>query len=103
MIRDILMGQQISEYESRFQELENTIRQMSELYEQKLTDLKKEHAAQTKQMQEANSQRFDKLEAMIHAKINSLDNKLEKVSQDDKHDLGQMLAKIGAKLMKDNV
>ena len=87
MIRDILMGQQMSEYESRFQEISNLLQQMSEKFEQQLATLKEEHAAQMQQMQEANQQRFEKL---------------EKVSKDDKHNLGQMLARISTQLMKEN-
>ncbi len=102
MIRDILMGQQMSEYESRFEEINKHIQQVSEKFEQQLAVLKKEHADQLQQMQEANQQRFEKLETLLHTKIDQLDQKLEKVSTNDKHNLGQMLAKISAKLMKEN-
>ena len=102
MIRDILMGQQMTEYNGRFQELENTLHKMAEQFDQKLAALEKEHAEQRKQMQEANAKRFEKLESLLQTKIDSLDKKLEKVSRDDKHLLGQMLTKMGAQLTKEN-
>lgn len=85
-IRNILMGQQMTEYQSRFDELSK-----------KLQD-------QYSRMEELNNQLQEQLHALHklvdqnHADINQ---RLEAVSREDRHRIGQLLRTFGDQLLTD--
>ena len=98
-IRDILMGQQMSEYEDRFTEikqmlttLENDLRKVINeqdvKFSQKLDDLTKE-----------TNNRFEMLEKLLEKNVTSIQKQMDQNRKTDKHKLGKMFAKIGAQLM----
>jgi hypothetical protein len=66
-IRDILMGQQITEFDSRF-----------DLLESKIADLRKELQAQMAEMDANYLKRIQELEATVNKHFEDLENRLSK-------------------------
>ena len=98
-IRNILMGQQMNEYDSRFAEVEKLIVDSEEKSNQKLNALAEKTAQQMDALKAEMSERFDKLESLLMDNVSKLNQKMEATSRDDKHELGKFLSEVGKKLM----
>jgi gas vesicle protein len=98
-IRDILMGQQMDEYELRFNEIKDLIAKLKEDITKQLDDQGDQFSKALKKLSEETDNRFEKLEKLLEKKIETLQDKVEKNRNSDKHKLGKMLTKIGEQLM----
>ncbi len=98
-IRDILMGQQIAEFEKRFAEIKSQEEKMERDIQKKITSLEKDIDSRLSALEKDMGNRFDKLESLIKDNINALDGKLNKVTKSDKEMLGQLLQDMGKKLL----
>ncbi len=98
-IRNILMGQQMAEYEAKFLQLEKELDAVKEQFSKDLSALGGHSEQQLGQLEKAVNDRFDRLEKMIKENIGRLDAKLLEVSKTDKSNLGQMLADLSKKLI----
>ncbi len=98
-IRDILMGQQIAEYQEKFDIVKAREEQMELDFNNKIEALEKDVDARFNSLEKEMGARFDKLEKLLKDSISDLDGKLDNVSKSDKETLGQMLQQMGEKLM----
>lgn len=100
-IRDILMGQQMSDYEQRFQEMENQMATMVEALEGQIDRLQNETNSQSNHLEKSLSSQLSSLDKALSKRLEQLENKLQQTSQKDKAKIGKMLADMGKKLMED--
>ncbi len=98
-IRDILMGQQMTEYNGRFSELENRINTVEADLTKKLDALEVKMQDRIAEMQDEFSNRLAALEQHLSGTAADLEHKIEKVSTADKVSLGKMLAKVSKQLI----
>jgi len=99
-IRNILMGQQMNEYEQRFGHLEEKLVSASEEQGEKLTKSQKETEARLDNLEKEMSARFDSLEKMLKEGLEKLQSQTDLNRTSDNDSLGKMLAEVGQKLMQ---
>ncbi len=99
IIRDILMGHQISEYEKRFNQLDERLNQLEEIFHQRIDHLSVSISEREEQANRDFSDRMDRLENLIASSIENLNSKIDKVTNDDKKKLGKMMAELSQKLI----
>lgn len=87
MIRDILMGQQINDYEKRFQDLNEFIAKMDARIEERINTLE----AQI-------NERFNRVEQLLQENTNHLNTKIQSVSTHDKNLISDLLKDLSTKL-----
>lgn len=122
-IRDILMGQQMSEYEKRFQQLEAYLQEAEQALKNKIDNLSGSSSTQLGQLEEQTQERFSQLEQHINQQFGALEQntnnrfaQLEKllsehveqlqhdikyVSKRDRQRIGNLLLGIGNQLMEE--
>lgn len=98
-IRDILMGQQIDEYESKFVEMREELNKMEQHFIKRLDSLNVTVEDKSSGLEEEINQRFEKLEKLLANSIEKIERRIEKTSTDDKVRLGKMFAKISKQLL----
>lgn len=98
-IRNILMGQQMNEYEQRFGHLEEKLVSASGEQGQKLADFQKQTEERLSKLEKEMSARFDSLEEMLKDGLVKMQNQADNKRAQDNSNLGKMLAEIGQKLM----
>lgn len=99
-IRNILMGEQMSQYETRFQEMQQALEEAQSKLGEELKATAGGADTRLNQLEKDMSARFDKLEKMLADGLAQMNDKVDKISQTDKHNLGKMLAQMSEKLMK---
>lgn len=99
-IREILMGQQINEDNSRFENIESELVRIETTINDKIDQMQAETNARFSALEQEMADRFDRLEELLSENTTQLHQKIEAVSTEDKADLGQMLSEIGKALMK---
>jgi len=99
IIRDILMGRQISEYETRFNQLDERLNQLEEIFHQRIDHLNVTISEREEQSTRDFSDRMDRLENLIASSIEDLNSKIDKVTNEDKKKLGKMMAELSQKLI----
>jgi len=97
-IRNILMGQQMSEYKAEFEDIRKKMADDHADLTSKLQAQGKDADERFAKLEKDMSDRFDRLEKLLTDHVARLDAKLVDVSKSDKQDLGQMLAEISKKL-----
>lgn len=100
-IRNILMGQQMSEYEHRFNQINHDIAQAREYFTQEISLLSDKTDVRFQQLEKDINERFDRLERLLEDHVRRLDEKLLSMSKSDKNDLGKMLAELSKKLISE--
>ncbi len=98
-IRDILMGQQINEFQAKFDRADERTDSLQNLMDEKLQALEKDMQNKMNELEKNMSERFDKLEDLLKQNVSGLENKLSQSSKTDKELLGQMLQEVGQKLL----
>ena len=100
MIRNILMGQHITQFEEKFKQVDSrqdkdlsdlqaALRSLEATTSQKFNDLEKRV-----------EDRFALLDAMTNDRFAKLNQRLDDTSRADKHALGHLLADLSAKLLE---
>lgn len=99
MIRNILMGEQINDFEQRFKSLQDRISELEQQLSTKINNL--DEAAQLSMAKAAEEQnvRFAEIEKQIMTNVEKLHHRIDKVSKDDKARLGKMLEKVSKQLI----
>lgn len=100
MIRNILMGQQMSEYESRFSQMEQQLSIASGEQGEKLNDFQKEAKDRFEALESDINERFSYLEKMLKENFEQLKSSSAETRKNDQEALGQMLVEMGQKLIK---
>ncbi|MFK7809580.1 MAG: hypothetical protein AB8F74_17380 [Saprospiraceae bacterium] len=98
-IRDILMGQQINQYEENFQRIQDEIENLRTELEEKLKAVDHFHKFAMIDFSKETNQRFNKVEKNLAKQVENLENKIRSSSTADKKELGRMMTNIGKKLM----
>jgi hypothetical protein len=98
-IRNILMGDQMSQYETRFAEMQTAMEAAQSSMEKELRMTAGGTEERLGKLETDINARFDKLEKMLTDNIAQMNKRLDEVSSADKQQLGQMLAAMGEKLM----
>ncbi len=99
-IRNILMGQQMNEYEQRFGHLEEKLVAASVEQGEKLTAFQQQTEERLNNLEKEMSTRFDSLEKMLKDGLESLQSQTETKRTNDNDALGKMLAEVSQKLMQ---
>ena len=98
-IRNILMGQQMAEYEQAFGRVHQTINQKEIEATERLQDLENRMNERLTQLERDMNARFDRLEALLAQNVQQLNERVSSVSTSDKAELGKMLAGISRQLL----
>lgn len=100
-IRNILMGQEMSEYDRRFKELEDRIASLNESLEMQIDQVQNEANNQSNNLEKSLTSQLNSLDKALSKKLEQLENKMQQTSQKDKAKIGKLLTDIGKKLMED--
>lgn len=99
-IRNILMGQQMQEYDGRFDSVQENLHVLEASLNEKLTNLEKQTENRLLELQNDMSERFDKLEQLLMGNIKDLHTKVDKVTGNDRQQLGALFAEMSKRLLK---
>ena len=110
-IRDILMGQQINDFESKFEALQEQLDKVEAKLADKIKDLSaatnaaskemnKETAARFASMQNETEGRIAQVERSLHDGLADLQQQMEDSSLNDKERIGKLLMDAGSALLK---
>lgn len=99
-IREILMGQQISEDNSRFENIEAELVRLETTINEKIDEMQEASKAQFSALEQDVAARLDRLEELLVENTTHLNQKIDAVSTDDRVNLGQMLMEFGQTLMQ---
>jgi hypothetical protein len=111
LIRNILMGQYMQEYDDRFRLIEQKVGFTESDIAARLANLHKENNAQIESLEKAYNEKLRNLEKNCEEKIAALEKvllhniaetnlKMVDLSRSDRADIGQVLIDMGKKLMK---
>jgi SUMO ligase MMS21 Smc5/6 complex component len=91
VIRDILMGQQMADYEKRFESMQQFVDAKDGVTKQRIEALEKELKAEM-------NARFDKIEHLLLLHVEQINQRMQMQSRQDKHQLADMLIEMSGKL-----
>ncbi len=100
MIRNILMGQQISEWETKYTEINQDLEARAQELEELIANQGQIADRELSAIDKAVGARMDKLEKSMDKRFEQLEQKLVDATQKDRHKMGKMLSEIGRKLME---
>jgi|AntRauTorckE5430_2_1112549.scaffolds.fasta_scaffold02604_5 DNA anti-recombination protein RmuC len=98
-IRNILMGQQMAEYEKSFKEVNDTINQKEAEKNQQIKALENRIEERFDNLDKDMKDRFDRLEAFLLENVRQINERISEVSTSDKTNLGQLLAEVSVNLL----
>jgi DNA anti-recombination protein RmuC len=101
MIRDILMGQQINDYDKRFSEVNQRAQQMEQDLRQTIKALEDRTHQRMQQMTDETNDRFARLQKNLDDNTLMLEERIMRTSKADKALIGAMLIEIGKQLIGD--
>lgn len=96
-IRNILMGQQMSEYDRRFEDLRNSLTNLSEENHRRLETFANETEERFGALEREMSERFDLLEKLMQERFTQLEANLKATSSGDRGDLSRLLREMADK------
>ncbi len=99
-IRDILMGQQMEDYERRFQAMEEKMAEMVENLEAQIDSSNNQSLDQKNQLEKSLTDQLNQLDDSIGKRLDALEQALQQTSKADKAKIGQLLTEIGQKLIE---
>lgn len=100
MIRNILVGQQMTEWDAKFEKLTNALQNHSELFEDQIGVLEKSSNKEFQNLEKQWDERFTKMEKLIEKRMANLEDKIIDSSSKDRQKIGKLLSDIGKKLME---
>jgi exonuclease VII large subunit len=101
MIRDILMGQHLSEIESRFAETNGRIQQLEQDLRKSMQEQEDRSNQRFSKLTEEMNERFARMQKNLDDNTKMLDEKINRTSKTDKAIIGAMLIEIGKQLVED--
>lgn len=99
MIRNILMGEQINDFEQKFKQMQDRIHELEEKLNSKINALNEATQQSFDKAKAERSNKFAEIEKQIIDNVEKLNNRVNKVSKDDKARLGKMLEKVSKQLI----
>ena len=97
-IRDILMGEQMNEYNSRFKEVEAQMVKMQQETKAFIKDIEDRQINALEQLRSDVFKRLDELEELLSQKSEELDEKIDDTTSSDRSRLGELLQELGQQL-----
>lgn len=98
-IRNILMGQQMQEYDGRFESVQEHLNVVEASLNEKINSLEKQTENRLQELQNDMSERFDKLEKLLVNSIEDLHTKVDKITGDDRQKMGELFAEMSKRLL----
>jgi Skp family chaperone for outer membrane proteins len=102
MIRDILMGQQMNDYDQRFGDVSKRIQQMEQDLRAAIKALEDRTHQRFQQMADEHDERFARLQQNLDDNTKMLEDRIARTSKADKAIIGAMLIEIGKQLVNDS-
>ena len=99
MLRDILMGQQINEYDGRFDSIEDLLKEQETAFNTKIQTLEKKLTKQLLQSQEDTKARLNTLEKRLISNMQEVDSKLHQQRTQERRKIGQMLLEMSKQFL----
>ncbi len=99
-IRNILMGQQMDDYDSRFKELKNHIESVETSLTSKLKDLEQQQMAHNEEMQKVFTAKLDHLEGLLLQNIHEVKASTTENTNQERQNLAKLLAEMSERLLK---
>lgn len=110
-IRDILMGQHIDDFESKFKSLQDQLAKVESKLTKKINDLSTDSSARQKelnnelvtrfsQLESSTDSRFGQIEQSLKDGLADLQNMMDEASMNDKERIGKLLMEAGKDLLK---
>ena len=99
MIRNILMGEHINNFEQQFQKLQDQVEALENRLNDKIAKLDDATQKSFGDMQKSSDAKFEDIQKQLMANVEKLNNTIDKVSAADKMKLGKMLDKVSKQLM----
>lgn len=100
MIRDILMGQQINEFDKKFNELDSSLNTIENALNEKIRLLKQQNEQRFDALEKEVHERFDLLEKLVRENTQMLMETIKQSSKNDKHSIGKLFSEMSQKLMQ---
>jgi len=100
VIRNILMGKQINEYDGRLDSLESQVKEQEIEFQKKIQYLEQQLAEQVVQSQEDMSMRLSKLENLLLSNMQGVNSKIDQQRNQDRRALGQMLLEMSKRFLE---
>lgn len=97
-IRDILMGEQMHEYESRFKNLEEEFNTYKTETAIKIQEMQETHEKQLAQLKALFLERLNSIEQSLNEKSTGLEEKIDAQTATDRNRLGTLLQELGQQL-----
>jgi len=98
-IRNILMGQQINDFESRFKDMEKRLNKMEDNLLSKIQELKTVSQTSNKTIVKESNQALTQLEKRLEKEVAELERKVEKATNKERKELGKMLNDMSKRLL----
>lgn len=101
MIRDILMGQQMTDYDKRFADVSQRIQQLETDLRHAIKALEDRTHQRMQQMTDETNERFARIQKNLDDNTQMLEDRIARTSKTDKAIIGAMLIEIGKQLVND--
>lgn len=101
MIRDILMGQQMNDYDQRFADMSKRLQQMEQDLRATIKALEDRTHQRFQQMTDETNERFARLQQNLDDNTKMLEDRITRTSKADKAIIGAMLIEIGKQLVNE--
>ena len=98
-IRNILMGQQMVEYDARFDQVLKDMEATTKKTDAKIHALDQKTEALLTALEVSVNEKLKELEGMLNKKADQLQENIESTNRKSAHELGQMLVNIGNQLL----
>lgn len=99
MIRNILMGEQISDFEIKFNQLQDQLDNLEKRLNLKIESVDSSRTETTSKIEKDVDKKFLELEKQITLNVDKIHNRIDKVSKEDKVRLGKMMEKLSKQLL----
>lgn len=99
-IRDILMGEQMTEYDTQFKQLNEALNALEQRLSERIDDWVARQETAQNELERRMNERLQALESQLQQQGTALGEKIETVSSSDRVRLGNMLSELGQQISK---
>ena len=99
-IRNILMGQQMDDYNNRFQELKDHLEKVEASLNSRLKEIEEQQIAQNREMQKVFTAKLDRLENLLLQSIKDVNATAIENTTQERQNMAQLLAEMSDRLLK---
>ena len=99
-IRNILMGQQMNDYDNRFMELKDQLEKVETSLNSRLEEIEQKQEAYNEEIQKVFTAKLDRLESLLLQNINDVKVTASEKTAQERTDLAQLFAEMSNRLLK---